>query len=188
VVSDAALIARVARGERAALADLYDRHAQSAYSLAARLVGASAAEDIVHDAFVALVDKPELFDPARGSFRGWFLTVVHHRALNHLRRARASADERALTELPDADPEPPDAIIQQLQDETVRDALGRLNADQRDVLVLAYYGGLSQTALATRLGLPLGTVKARMRRGLIALRGLLGDAVEPDERGRREAT
>jgi RNA polymerase sigma-70 factor (ECF subfamily) len=129
-----------------------------------------------------------LFDPRRGSFRGWFLTVVHHRALNHLRRTRESADEQALAELPDRDPEPPDALIQQLQGATVRDALGHLNADQRDVLVLAYYGGLSQSALAARLDLPLGTIKARMRRGLIALRGLLGDAVEPDGRGREEAT
>lgn len=187
--SDAALVERIVRGDRAAVAEVYDRHAGPAFSLAARLVGAAAAEDIVHDAFVALIDKPDLFDPARGSFRGWFMTVVHHRSLNYLRAVRHSADDAALAELPDRDPEPPDALIQRLQDASVRDALGKLNVDQREVLVLAYYGGLSQSALAARLSVPLGTVKARMRRGLIALRGLLGgEAGEPNEPGKEEAT
>ena len=187
--ADPAVVERIARGDRAAVAELYDRYATDAYSLACRLVGAPAAEDVVHDAFVALMDNPSTFDPARGSFRGWFLTVVHHRCLNQLRSRRPQVDDAALVEVPDRDPEPPDVLIRRLADASVRDALGKLNHDQREVLVLAYYGGLTQSALATRLSVPLGTVKARMRRGLGALRSLLaGEAIDPGEHDEEGAT
>src|SRR5689334_3881746 len=87
------LVARVARGDRAALAGLYDRYAPAAYGLAVRLVGEARAEDVVHDAFVALLDRGVTFDPARGSFRAWFLTAVHHRCLNLLRARRIAGSE-----------------------------------------------------------------------------------------------
>jgi len=176
--SDSALMLRVAVGDRTALAILYDRHARAAYSLADHLVGAGMAEDIVHDAYVALVERPGSFDPDRGVFRNWFLTTVHHRCINQLRlRSRTTADDEALAAIPDPAPLPVDMLLQALQDVAVRAALHRLPPPQQEVLVLAYYGGLSQSALAARLQVPLGTVKARMRRGLIALRGtFLGDA------------
>jgi RNA polymerase sigma factor (sigma-70 family) len=176
--SDSALMLRVAAGDRAALAALYDRHARAAYSVASRLVGVAAAEDVVHDAFIALVERPGSFDPDRGTFRNWFLTVIHHRCLNQLRqRGHTTADDEALAAIPDPAPPPVDTLLQALEDDSVRAALQRLPDAQQEVLVLAYYGGLSQSALAARLEVPLGTVKARMRRGLIALRTtFLGDA------------
>ena len=181
LASDSSLMRRVAEGDRSALAALYDRHARAAYSLATRLLGAAGAEDVVHDAFVALVERPASFDAERGAFRNWFLTVVHHRCLNQLRsRSRLTGDD-ALAMVADSAPEPVDAVLQTLQDASVRVALQRLPAVQQEVLVLAYYGGLSQSALAARLQVPLGTVKARMRRGLLALRSaFLGDG-EPAE-------
>ena len=177
--ADAPLLARARAGDRNAMGTLYDRYATPAYSLATRLVGAAAAADIVHDAFIALLDKPSTFDPARGSFRGWFMTSVHHRCLNVLRKNRSVVGEDALAEVPDAGPDPAEAAIQGLRDVSVREALQSLPDSQREVLVLAYYQGLSQSTLATELGVPLGTVKARMRRGLIALRGLLRGEAAP---------
>lgn len=182
VPSDAALLAR-ARGEnREALGELYDRHAAPAYSLAARLVGATAAADVVHDAFVALLEKPATFDPTMGTFRSWFMAAIHHRCLNLLRHERPAVGEESLSEMPGQDPEPVDDIVRRLQDASVRDALSVLPIEQREALVLAYYEGLSQSAIAERVGAPLGTVKARMRRGLMSLRGLLrGEAARIDE-------
>lgn len=170
--SDEALAAR-ASWDRAALAELYDRYAPLAYAVALRIVP-SAAEDAVHDAFVILVNRPGSFDPGRGAFRAWFMTVVHRRCLMLLRERSKLAGEEGLDAVPDADPEPVDAVVRQLEDGTVRDALGQLPAPQREALVLAYYGGMSQSAMSARLGVPLGTVKARMRRGLLTLRAALG--------------
>lgn len=170
--SDEALAARASK-DRAALAELYDRYAPMAYALALRIVP-SAAEDAVHDSFVTLVNRPGSFDPARGTFRAWFMTVVHNRCLMLLRERSRLSGEEGLESVPDVDAEPVDAVVRQLEDGTVRDALGQLPAPQREALVLAYYGGLSQSAMSARLGVPLGTVKARMRRGLLALRAALG--------------
>lgn len=180
-LADEALVARVARSDRDALALLYDRHAAPAYSLAVRLVGAAAAEDVVHDAFVALVDRPTTFDPARGTFKAWFMTAVHRRCLNALRARVVTAAESEIDAVADADPEPADLVVRRLEDASVREALLDLPRPQREALVLAYFGGLSQTALAERLGVPLGTIKARMRRGLIALRGRLRGEIPIDE-------
>lgn len=183
MVGDSSLMRRVAEGDRSAVAALYDRHARAAYSLATRLVGPAGAEDIVHDAFVALVEGPGSFDAERGAFRNWFLTNVHHRCLNQLRtRNRTTVNDDALAALADPAPEPVDAIVRRLEDATVRVALQHLPPAQQEALVLAYYGGLSQSALAARLCVPLGTVKARLRRGLLALRGVFdGDAALADE-------
>jgi RNA polymerase sigma factor (sigma-70 family) len=182
---DAALVKRARAGDRRALGEIYDRYATSAYSLAVRLIGAAAAEDVMHDAFVTLMTKPDAFDARRGSFRSWFLSVVHHRCISLLRANHISVDETALAELPSADPEPADTIVQRLRGAAVREALMRLPEAQREALVLTYYGGLSQSALASRLGVPLGTIKARMRRGLVTLQTFLGgETLMDEERGR----
>src|SRR5579885_2771432 len=112
-VGDDDLVARVARGDRTALAALYDRHGPVAYSLAVRLVGSVAAQDVIHDAFVALLDRPATFDPRRGTFRAWFMTVVHHRCLTLIRGQSRLADDRPLADLVAPDPEPSDQIIRQ---------------------------------------------------------------------------
>lgn len=162
------------RGDGGALVELYDRHATAAYSLAVRLVGAAEAEDVVHDVFATLLGNHDLYDPARGAFRPWLLRVVHNRCVNVLRRRR-SAGEEALAWIEDPADSPPDAVIASLEASAVRDQLQRLPTEQREALVLAYYGGLTHSQLARRLALPLGTVKARLRRGLLALRARLTD-------------
>ncbi len=182
---DASLVSRVGRGDRSALAELYDRHSTKAYSLACHLVGATGAMDVVHDAFVALIDKPGSFDPSRGSFRAWFLTSVHHRCLNVRRAQRPTVGDDALLNVAGGEPDPADVLVDRLRDASVRAALLDLGRDQREVLVLAYYGGMTQSALSERLGVPLGTVKARMRRGLLGLRGMLrGEPIHEETEGR----
>ena len=171
-MEDAQLWAAVVRGDREAIAALYDRHASAAYSLAARLVGWAAAEDVVHDAFLVVLGNTAAFDPERGAFRSWILRVVHNRCVNLLRRHRPESEE-ALQFMRDPAEQPAEAIIAGLAGAEVRAALLELPAEQREALVLAYYGGLSHSELAQRLELPLGTVKSRVRRGLLALRDLL---------------
>src|SRR5579884_4128395 len=121
--TDATLASAAARGDRAALAGLYDRYAAPAYSLASRLVGTARAEDVVHDAFVAPVDRPDTFDPTRGTFRSWFMTAVHHRCLNLLRtRSRLEGDDELMT-VPGVDPEPVDSSSSPSNRERVRSRL-----------------------------------------------------------------
>ncbi len=179
---DAILLARSRAGDRPAFSSLYDRHAGAAFSLAARIVGPALAADVVHDAFLALLERTATFDPGRGRFRAWFMTSVHHRCLNVLRKGKPMKGPDGLLDVPDAGPDPADLLVQRMRSGSVRNALQRLPEEQRRLIVLAYYEGWSQSELAVRLGLPLGTVKARMRRGLIALRGLLrGDAATGGE-------
>jgi RNA polymerase sigma factor (sigma-70 family) len=175
---DERLCASLRAGDSSALAELYDRHAAAAYSLAARLVGSAEAEDIVHDAFMVMVKKPAAFDPARGAFRPWLLRIVHNRCVNALRRQRSAGDD-GLQALRDPSRAPADEVIASLEGSAVRDRLRELPPEQRQALVLAYYGGLSHTELAAHLGAPLGTVKARIRRGLLALREALGGEAAP---------
>jgi RNA polymerase sigma-70 factor (ECF subfamily) len=159
----------VVAGDRSAVAALYDRHASGAYSLAARMVGWAAAEDVVHDAFVVVLNNAQAFDPTRGAFHSWLLRVVHNRCVNLLRRGRTEGEEE-LQLLRDPADQPVDEIIATLEGAEVRAALAAIPEDQREALVLAYYGGLTHSELAKRLDLPLGTVKSRVRRGLLALR------------------
>src|SRR5258708_13635877 len=136
--ADVDLVTRVARGDRESLGALYDKYAPAAYSLAVRLVGEAMAEDIVHDAFVGLVERRTTFDPARGAFRAWFLTAIHHRCLNALRRRPAQDIEQVADALRDPDPEPVDQIVQRLRDTAARSALVQLPSAQRAPLVLPY--------------------------------------------------
>jgi RNA polymerase sigma-70 factor (ECF subfamily) len=178
---DIRLWERLRAGDRSALAVLYDRHATAAYSLALRLVGAARAEDAVHDAFVVVLRDSSVFDPGRGAFRPWLLRVVHNRCVNLL-RANRNAPEEALAALPDPGDEPAEAVIASVAGAEIRAGLRELPYDQREALVLSYYGGLSQSELAQRLRLPLGTVKARVRRGLLALRQQLGGGAWANEK------
>ena len=171
-MEDATLWAGLANGDPGAIGALYDQHASAAYSLAARLVGWAAAEDIVHDSFVTVMNNPTAYDPNRGAFKSWLLRVVHNRCVNLLRRHRPEGEE-LLQLMRDPSDQPADAIIASLAGAEVRFALTALPADQREALVLVYYGGLSHAELAERLNLPLGTVKSRVRRGLLALRDAL---------------
>jgi len=175
--SDEELAAAVARGDVDAFAALYDRYAARVYAWSAHLVGPSNAEDVVQEVFLRLWDKAGQFDPARGRFVTWFMAIARHHLIGvakkrsaQRRMAAAAEIEELLSRVVDerADTER-DAIERDLGDSVVR-ALTDIPPEQRRVLVLAYFGGLSQSEIARLLAEPLGTVKKRTRLGLQKLR------------------
>jgi RNA polymerase sigma-70 factor (ECF subfamily) len=179
--TDAELAARVAGGDVAAFALLYDRYARPAYALAAHLIGPADAEEVVQEVFLSLWRKAAQFDPARGSFGAWFMAIARHRVLEEVaRRGRQRATgveevERLLARAPDPTPDVEEQAWRRERGEAARRALTDLPSEQRQVIVLAYFGGLSQSAIARHLGLPLGTVKKRTRLAFDKLRAALAE-------------
>jgi RNA polymerase sigma factor (sigma-70 family) len=173
--SEEALLAQVARGDEAALGEVYDRFGRVAYGLALRILrDERLAEDAVQEAFLAVWRQAASFRPDRASARTWVLTFVHRRAVDLVRR-----EERRRAEPLEPETEPAgssaaeDAELRSRRT-AVRGALAQLPDDQRRPIELAYYGGLTQSELAEQLGLPLGTIKSRMFAGLKRLGELLG--------------
>jgi RNA polymerase sigma-70 factor (ECF subfamily) len=184
-LEDAALLGRVADGDEAALEAVYQRNGGACYRLARRLLDdAQLAEDVVQQVFLALWQKNS-YDPARGAVSTWLLSITHHKAVDLLRRDKGRrqrlASEQELLEVEAAGPGPADAAWARLRAERTRDALRELPADQREVLLLAYYGGYSQREIAEMTGLPLGTVKSRTFQAMQRLRRKLGPAVATGE-------
>jgi RNA polymerase sigma-70 factor (ECF subfamily) len=181
-LSDEALIAQLRERNTQAFGMLYDRHSRVAFGLAYRMLGdPSAAEDIVQEAFLSLWRQAESFQPERAAARTWLLSIVHHRAIDRLRRAstREEVPEAAVEGTQDQVDESIDVEHQvgvSLDAEQVRKALGSLPTDQRHAIELAYFGGLSHSEIARKLGVPIGTVKGRLRIGLQKMRALLDQA------------
>jgi RNA polymerase sigma-70 factor (ECF subfamily) len=175
-LSDEALVLLAARSEESALAELYDRYGRTAYGLALRVLRDQAlAEDAVQEAFLTVWRTASRFVPERGKASTWILTLVHRRAVDAVRREqRRRADSLDRAPEPSAEGVDESAWLR-LQRERVQEALSRLPDAQREALELAYYGGLSQSELAERLGQPLGTIKSRMFGGLSRLREMLGE-------------
>ena len=177
-VSDEALVSLVASSDEQALAELYDRFGRVAYGLALRILRDEAlAQDAVQEAFLGVWRSADRYLPERAKASTWILTLVHRRAVDLVRRE----DRRRGEPLDDA-PEPialstveGEATLG-FQRRVVQEALKGLPAEQREALELAYYGGLTQSELAERLGQPLGTIKSRMFMGLSRLRDLLAQA------------
>lgn len=184
---DAGLFAAVARGDSTALERLYQRHARGVYSLALRLLGdGPAAEEVVQETFVKLWCQPSAYQPSRGRLLPWLLSVAHHRAVDVLRRRRLEQRHRVaslshvngdgLSDLldslgltsPEEDPQSRAGAVE--EGVALGRALAGLPVEQRLPVELAYYQGMTQLEIATLLGLPLGTVKTRMRLGLQQLR------------------
>jgi len=176
-LSDEALVALAARSEQTALAELYDRYGRPAYGLALRILRDEAlAEDAVQDAFLAVWRTAARFMPEKGKASSWILTLVHRRAVDLVRR-----EERRRTDPLDELAQPTGEATDEeawlrAQRQVVQEALRKLPPDQREAIELAYYGGFTQSELAERLGLPLGTIKSRMFAGLRRLRELLAEA------------
>ena len=174
---DLELHRRLTAGDRGAFDGFYRRYARIAYGLALRLTGQHAlAQDVVHDAFLALWRAPEAFDPARGAFRSFFLSLVHHRGVDAIRREqrlRTRQDRAANLELA-AGEDPSDSVVEEdflaRRRHEVRVALAGLPLEQRQVLEMAYFGGMTQVRIAEELGIPLGTVKTRTFAALRKLR------------------
>jgi len=168
------VLERVATGDTAALGDLYDAHARSVYSLALRILGdPSEAEDVVQDVFTQAWRQAARYDSRRATVTGWLLMMARSRSLDRLRARQARPDKTIATPLPDLASGDPGQEAEALGAEDVerlRAALKRLGDAARTPIELAYYEGLSQSAIAERLGQPLGTVKTRMRTALAQLR------------------
>jgi RNA polymerase sigma-70 factor (ECF subfamily) len=174
VEAEARLLGRVARGDERALAALYDRLSPQAYGLALRIARDSRlAQDAVQDAFVRAWRGASRYDVRRGSARAWLLRIVRNAAIDQLRseQAKARAEGRADEGSPGRAPAPPDEAAASAQRSSrLRDALGRLPEEQRRVIEIAYFEGLSHSEIATREGIPVGTVKSRIHEGVARLR------------------
>jgi RNA polymerase sigma-70 factor (ECF subfamily) len=173
-LSDEALVLMAARSEESALAELYDRYGRTAYGLAVRILRDPAlAEDAVQEAFLAVWRTASRFVPEKAKASTWILTLAHRRAVDIVRREeRRRADSLERAPEPAVEGVDEDAFLR-LQRERVQTTLRQLPDAQREALELAYYGGLSQSELAERLGQPLGTIKSRMFTGLARMRELL---------------
>ena len=174
---DGVLAQRIRSGDRDALGEVYDRHASAAMAVALRIVAdREGAQDLVHDAFVAIWQKIDRFDPARGSLRSWIVTIVRNRAIDRLRGTRPSieigeADERALLR---SGPNPTwESAMARLGSIQLRAALDELPTEQRQAIELAYFGGRTYREIATLTGVPLGTANGRLRLALARLRDRL---------------
>ncbi len=178
-LSDETLLALVARDDDVALAELYDRYGRVAYGLALRVVRDPAlAEDAVQEAFLTVWRTAGRFTADRAKPSTWILTLAHRRAVDLVRREerRRSAPLDAVETRDDAAVATDEEAALRDRRRLVQDALRKLPPDQREALELAYYGGLTQSELAERLSVPLGTIKSRMFAGLSRLRDLLADA------------
>jgi RNA polymerase sigma-70 factor (ECF subfamily) len=183
-LADEELLGLVARRDQRAFEVLYDRHGPAAYSLAYRILGdAGRAEDVTQEAFVALWRSEAGYDPARGSVRSWLLGILRNRAIDVLRRSSAARAprldlgvEERLAEVPASDRTDAEAARRE-EARTIRGALAQLPPEQSQVIQLAYFGGFSQSEIASMLDTPLGTVKGRMRLGLEKARTLLDEAI-----------
>jgi RNA polymerase sigma-70 factor, ECF subfamily len=177
-LADEDLVPLMARGDAQAFEAIYERHAGAAYSLAYRMVGARAvAEDVTQEAFLNLWRSGAHYDRARGSVRTWILGIVHHRAIDALRRTSVHARRRSEDETAAERLEAPERVEEDVarRDEAaiVRSAIESLPADQVQVIELAYFGGFTHVEIAEMLGQPVGTVKGRMRLGLKKMREAL---------------
>jgi RNA polymerase sigma-70 factor (ECF subfamily) len=196
-LSDAALLREVIRGSQDAFASLYDRHVGAVYGAAIRVNrDPETAAEVVQETFLVLWDRAEAFDPERGALPSWLATIARNRAIDHVRSAARHdrATSFASYALPDVEesttldwltgsgsliaagtPEvaPEEAFEAREARETVHEVLASIPPAERQLLVLAYQGGFSQSEIAERLGMPLGTVKTRTRRALHRLRDRL---------------
>ena len=172
------LLGQVAQGDTAAFERLYDEVAGPVYGLAVRILRDSAqAEEIAQEVLIQVWRKAAGFDPSRGGAMTWIMTLAHHRTVDRVRTEQASAareDQAARREIPAVADGVAELVLDRLDRQRVRDCLGSLTGAQRESITLAYYDGYTYREVAARIGLPLGTVKSRIRDGLIRLRDCLG--------------
>ena len=180
-LSDAELIDLIVRRDRDALEVVYSRYSGPVYSLAMHILrDAGAAEEAVQDAFFNLWRRASSYRSNRGKVAAWLFSIAHHRVIDELRRRQRRERVQVIQDVepslqPDKNsPDPTKYAHQQMQRAKIKEALTALPREQRDVVVLAYFGGLTHTEIAKRLEQPLGTVKTRMRLALRKLRIVIG--------------
>jgi RNA polymerase sigma-70 factor (ECF subfamily) len=180
--SDEELLEGLQRRDVHALEELYDRHHRLALALACRVVGdRESGEEIVQETFLAAWRQAGTYRPERGGARGWLLSIVRHRAIDRIRKTRQVG---RLAELDDTlvDQRAPEAwqiVDANARRERISVALADLPREQREAIELAYYGGLTHQEISDLMGVPLGTVKGRMRLAMEKLRLALADLASP---------
>jgi RNA polymerase sigma factor (sigma-70 family) len=184
--ADREVLERIADGQLEALEELYDRYRTMAYSVALRITKDRAlAQDVVQDGFVGAWRNASRYAEVRGSVKTWLLAIVHHRAIDALRRRRPASELPDRDDIPPAELTLPDVwpeVAGRLLRLEILAALRTLSDVQREAIELAYFGGLTQQEIAKKTGTPLGTVKSRMRLGLLAMRrALLGAGADAAE-------
>jgi len=174
VLADEDLISLVEAGDAEAFAALYDRHSRAAFSLAYRMMGErQASEDLAQDAFIKVWQGAASYRAERGSVRTWILSIVHNRGIDQLRStaSRRRTQDRIEASAPRSQPSEAFAETwRNSQREQVREAMNTLPQEQLKILELAYFSGYTHVEIAELVGLPLGTVKGRMRLGLKKIR------------------
>lgn len=179
------VLARVAACDPEAVAELYDDHSPAIFGLALRITKDRAlAEDVTQETFVCIWTYAARFDAARGSVRTWIMAIAHNRAVDAVRRRRAAVlsldDDNAAASMVPSCPDVWPEVSARFDAATVKRAFASLPESQRRSLELAYFGGLTQSEIAAATGVPLGTVKGRVRLGLASLRALLRQEYEGD--------
>ena len=182
--SDEDLLVAAGHGDQSAIGQLYDRFSGQMYGLAMRITqDATLAQDVVQEAFVGIWRNAARFDASRASARTWIMSIAHNRSIDAIRRRRPAQ------ELPDPELPPPAALTSpdiwgevagRMDATSVRAAVMTLSPVQREAIALAYFSGLTQQEIADRTGAPLGTVKSRVRLGLMALKDQLAGTVTAD--------
>jgi len=182
--AEIALLQRVAQGDRVSFETLYDRFSGVLFSTAYRVLNnQEAAEDVLQDVFIQIWEKAPLYDPARGKPMTWAVTLTRNKAIDRLRstvrrnRLRDDVEREAETFEQFDDRSSFDAVAAGETNQIVRDAIQKLSKDQREAIELAFFSSLTQTEIAERLNEPLGTIKARIRRGMMKLREVLNPGV-----------
>lgn len=175
---DRDLVARVRDGDHPALASLYDRHGSTIYSIALSILRDPArAEDVTQDVFVTLWTQPHRYDSNVGRFAPWIYRVARNRSIDIIRQRKREVmpDEPAIFDLMlgASDDSPSDTVVARSEANRVRAALRELPDEQRKLIELAYFGGLTQSQMSRQLDIPLGTIKTRVRNGLRKLREII---------------
>lgn len=181
VHEDEALIARVAAGDDRALEALYDRYTRIVYSMAYRVLSsAELAEDIVQETFWRVWRRSSTYQVGRGQVMSWIFGIAHNLAIDELRRQRVrpspvyeTPERPILSEIEDQQSDVLGSALEQERRQLINEALGEIPDEQREVLELAYFSGLSQSEIADQLQKPIGTIKTRARLGLQKLRDIL---------------
>lgn len=176
--SEIELLRRVGQGDRRSFEQLYDRFSGVLFSIAYRMLkNQEAAEDVLQDVFIQIWKKAPLFDPTRGKPMTWAVTLIRNRAIDLMRSSqrRSYLQESIQRELEEHfdDRSSFDAVASDELNKQVRDAIQKLSKDQRTAIELAFFSSMTQAEIAEHLNEPLGTIKARIRRGMIALRNLI---------------
>lgn len=181
--ADIDLLRKTGMGDRACFAELYRRYIGLVHSTAFRVLNSRTdAEDVAQDVMFMIWEKSPLFDAAKGKPVTWILTLARNKAIDRLRslqrraRLQDEVESEALVGESTHDRQPADDVDATERGEIVRTAVRKLSGEQREVIEMAYFGGLTQQEIASRLGEPLGTVKARIRRGMLRLKKMVATA------------